>query len=97
MYLNASIVPAIGYRNSEFRYGDQNSKDDLELTLSLTSRFALGYNGKHFYAGLTFVSLVDSYNYESTSISSSTGNIRFVIGKRFNTGKRSKKKEKQSI
>jgi Domain of unknown function (DUF4421) len=97
LYFNASIVPAIGYRNSEFRFGNQSSKDDLALTFALTTRFALGYEGKHLYAGLTFVAIVDSYEYESLSISSSTGNVRFVIGKRFNTGKRSKKKEKHSI
>ncbi|MCK5028817.1 MAG: DUF4421 family protein [Bacteroidales bacterium] len=88
LYLNASLVPAIGYRNSEFRFGDQNSKTDLDLTLSLTTRFALGYEGKHLYAGLTFVSFIDSYNYESISISSSTGNVRLIIGKRFNVNRR---------
>jgi len=97
LYFNASVVPAVGYRNSEFRYGDQISKEDLELTFALTTRFALGYEGKHIYAGLTLFSMIDSYKYESISISSSTGNVRFVIGKRFNTGKRSKKKDKYSI
>jgi hypothetical protein len=95
MYLNASLVPAIGYRNAEFRYQDQNSKTDLELSFAFTARFALGYEGKHMYAGLTFVSIVDSYSFGSISISSSTGNIRFVIGKRFNVRNKTKKKEKQ--
>ncbi len=97
LYLNVSLVPAIGYRNSEFKYGDQSKKANLDLTFSLAARAALGYEGKHIYAGLTFVSHVDSYEYESISISSSTGNVRLVIGKRFNAGNLFKKKEKQSI
>jgi hypothetical protein len=87
MYFNVSLAPAIGYRNSDFKYDDQNTRNDLELTYSLSSRFALGYEGKHIYAGLTFVSITDSYEYEAISISSSIGNVRFTIGKRFNTGK----------
>lgn len=86
-FINASLVPGLGYRSATFQTIDKDTKITGDITGSLNARIALGYEGKHLYTGLTFVSFADSYNYESISISSSTGNIRFFIGKRFNTFK----------
>ena len=86
-FINASLVPGLGYRSATFQNLDNNTKVNGDITGSLNARIALGYEGKHLYTGLTFVSFADSFNYESISISSSTGNIRFFIGKRFNASK----------
>lgn len=86
-FINASLVPGLAYRSATFQTNDNDTKVAGNITGSLNARIALGYEGKHLYTGLTFVSFADSYNYESISISSSTGNIRFFIGKRFNTPK----------
>jgi len=91
-FINASLVPGLGYRTATFQTNDNDTKVKGTLTGSLNARIALGYEGKYLYTGLTLVSFVDSYNYESISISSSTGNIRFFIGKRFNVNHLFKKK-----
>ncbi len=89
-FINATLVPGIGYRNAEFWDNGISTKQEGNLTIILTARAALGYEGKHLYAGITLVSASNSYNYESVAISSSTGNIRLFIGNRFNVKKRSK-------
>ncbi|HAF28144.1 MAG TPA: hypothetical protein DCG75_03760 [Bacteroidales bacterium] len=96
-FINASLVPGFGYRSATFQTNENDTKVNGSITGSLNARVALGYEGKHLYAGLTFVSFVDSYNYESISISSSTGNIRFFIGTRLNVGHLFKKKTHSSI
>lgn len=96
-FINASLVPGFGYRSATFQTYDNDTKVKGSITGSLNARVALGYEGKHMYSGLTFVSFVDSYNYESISISSSTGNIRFFIGTRLNVSHLFKKKTHSSI
>ncbi len=93
-FINASLVPGFGYRSATFQTYDNDTKINGSITGSLNARVALGYEGKHMYSGLTLVSFVDSYDYESISISSSTGNIRFFIGKRFGVNNLFKKKNK---
>lgn len=96
-FINASLVPGLGYRSITFQTNNNNTKINGSITGSLNTRIALGYEGKHIYAGLTLVSFIDSYNYESISISSSTGNIRFFIGTRFNVSHLFKNKTHSSI
>jgi len=91
-FINGSLVPGLGIRAAEFRANDITNKQDASITASVTSRLALGYEGKKLYAGIRIISIVDSYKYESVDISSSSGNMRFYIGKRFNTDNWFKKK-----
>ena len=92
-FINATLVPGLGYRNAKFWVDDIETNLEGNLTVSLTARVAMGYEGKHLYAGITLVSTVDNYNYESLSISSSTGNIRLFIGKRFDVSNVFNKKQ----
>ncbi|MEN8121243.1 MAG: DUF4421 domain-containing protein [Bacteroidota bacterium] len=92
MFLNASLVPGIGIRFSEIIKTSQSEVLLPALSGSITLRFSLGYEGKHFYAGLKSITAVNSYNYESVDISSSTGNFQFYVGKRFKLKKRTNKK-----
>ncbi len=96
-FINTSLVPGLGFRNAEIWEDNISTKLDGTITGSATIRIALGYEGRNIYAGINMVSTVDTYEYELLSISSSTGNVRFVIGKRFNTKKLFKRKEKQNF
>jgi len=92
VFINGSLVPGLGIRTSEFWDNSIITKQDATITGSLTMRIALGYEGKRLYAGLRIVSLLDTYNYESIDISSSSGNISLYVGKRFNFKNPFKKK-----
>jgi hypothetical protein len=92
VFINGSLVPGLGIRTSEFWDNNITTKQDATITGSVTMRIALGYEGKRLYAGLRLVSLIDTYNYESIDISSSSGNISLYVGKRFNFRNPFKKK-----
>lgn len=97
VFINGSLVPGLGIRNAEFWANDITNKQNTTLTGSLTTRIALGYEGKNIYAGIRLISIIDSYNYESVDISSSGGNVSLYFGKRFNVNNLFKKKQKSSI
>lgn len=87
-YVNASFVPGTGLRFSKIK-----KKDETEILLpvisgSATIRFSLGYESKHLYAGIKAISSINSYNYNTIDISSSTGNLQFYVGKRFDLNKK---------
>lgn len=81
-FINLSVVPGLGFRNAEYWSDGVNTKQEAVPTVSLTARGALGYEGKNIYAGLSLVSFVDSYETESLSIASSTGNLKLFVGTR---------------
>ncbi len=83
-FFNATLVPGLGIRNAEFLINNNSAKEDATISASVNLRAAIGYEGKKIYAGLTMVSSADTYSYESVDISSSSGNIKLFIGKRFN-------------
>lgn len=91
-FFNATLVPGLGMRNAEFLLNNTSAKEDATISASVNLRAAIGYEGKNIYAGLTLVSSADTYSYESVDISSSSGNIRLFIGKRFNVTNLYKKK-----
>lgn len=91
-FFNAALVPGLGLRNAEFWSNGETQKQDPTITGSVTLRLALGFEGKRIYAGIRANTFADSYEYESVEISSTAGNIRFYIGKRFNVNKKSHKR-----
>jgi hypothetical protein len=82
-FINLSLVPGIGYRNLSIWYITSNNKTKPGFTGSLKGRFSLGYEGKHFYMGLASIGGMESFKYEEVDISSTSGQIRFYVGKRF--------------
>jgi len=96
-FINASLVPGLGYRNATFQTINSTTQVNGSITGSLNARLALGYEGKRMYTGVTMVSFVDSYNYESVSISSFTVNIRFFVGKRFGVSNLFHRKSKKTL
>ncbi len=91
-FMNGTLVPGLGIRNGEYWSNGINNRQETTVTASVTFRLAIGYEGKKMYAGISMVSLVDSYNYESIEVASSSGNARIYIGKRFNVNRFKKHK-----
>jgi hypothetical protein len=91
LFMNASFVPSLGLRFSEIKRKDETEILTPMLTAACTLRFSVGYEGKFFYAGVKSISFISAYNYDVIDISSTTGNLRFYIGKRFNSSLRRRK------
>ncbi len=92
LFINASFVPGVGLRFSEILRTDRTEVLNPVISGSTTLRFSLGYEGKYLYAGIKAITSVDTYNYNTIDISSSTGNLRFYVGKRFDFTLRKKKR-----
>jgi hypothetical protein len=82
-FINFSVLPGIGYRNLTIWYVISDDKTDPDIAGCLKARFSLGYEGKHFYLGGSAAAGLESFKYEEVNISSTSGQIRFYIGKRF--------------
>ena len=90
-FINLSMVPGFGTRVVKLWADGQEYKIAPSLSSSVTSRVAMGYEGKHLYWGLNLINTINSYQNEKFEIASTTGNFRFLIGKRFNFSLRRKK------
>jgi hypothetical protein len=82
-YINLSVLPGLGYRNLTIWYVIYDDKTKPDFTGSLKARFSAGYEGKHFYLGASAIAGIESFKYEEVDISSTSGQLRLYIGKRF--------------
>ncbi|MBN1253126.1 MAG: DUF4421 family protein, partial [Bacteroidales bacterium] len=92
-FANASLVPGLGVRVVKLWADNSEYNLDPSLSSSVTIRLAMGYEGKRFYWGFNAITSIDSYQHETMEISSSTGNIKFFVGKRFNFSLKRKNKD----
>lgn len=91
LFMNVSFVPSLGLRFSEIQQKDKTETLLPTLAAAFTLRFSIGYEGKYFYAGARSITFISAYNYDLIDISSTTGNLRFYVGKRFNFSLRKRK------
>jgi len=96
-FINLSAVPGVGYRNLSIWYITRNDKTKPDFTGTIKGRFSFGYEGKHFFWGLSAIAGMESFKYEEVDISTTSGQFRIYLGKRFNVGKKSKKSNPQFI
>jgi hypothetical protein len=86
-FINLSVVPGLGIAFPEVLTSLENKKYKPSLSYSVTSRASLGYEAKHFYYGFNLVNIIDNFDFENIQVSTSTGNIRIFIGRRFDISK----------
>ena len=91
-FLNLSAVPGIGHRNLTIYKINEEDENIMDISGSFTARISFGYEGKRLYWGLASIVSFSSLKYETVDIASSTGNVKFYIGKRFKINPRKKKK-----
>lgn len=89
-FLNGSLIPGFGYKNIRLTDGAGESGVEQQPHVQLLMRGALGYENKHFYAGLTGMALIRNVKYKDYEINLATEQVRFFIGKRFGVGKKKK-------
>lgn len=89
-FLNGSLIPGFGYKNIRLTDGAGESEIEQQPHVQLLMRGALGYENKHFYAGLTGMALIRNIQYKEYEINLATEQVRFFIGKRFGVGKKKK-------
>ena len=82
-FINLSLVPGLGGVKTRINTSDKVYKLDPHLAVRYIARFALGYEHKNFYLGLTAYSTGSSYKYSYIKIEPSTGNVKLFFGKRF--------------
>jgi len=86
-FINLSLAPGVGYAQPEVSTSLEDMKIEPTVSASITSRLSLGYEGKHLYMGFNLVAINHNFSYEPIEVSSTTGNLRFFIGKRFDISK----------
>lgn len=89
-YINLSLAPGLGYRQLSIWYINSTDKTKPSLSGSLKGKFSIGLETKYFYIGLSSIASIESFKYEEVDISSTSGQTRFYVGKRFKTGKKNR-------
>ena len=87
-FLNGSLIPGLGYKDIRLTDGEGESGIERHPHAQLITRAALGYENKHFYAGLTGQVLIRNIKYKDYDINLATEQLRFFIGKRFRIKKK---------
>jgi hypothetical protein len=82
-FINLSLLPGIGYRNLSIWFNRTNVKTKPGFSGSLKGRISIGYEARHFYLGASSIGGMESFKYEGVDISTTSGQLRFYIGKRF--------------
>lgn len=82
-FVNAALALGPAHNWLTYKAEDGSTKDDIEFRAFFVARVALGYNGDHFFSGLSFVSQGSSAKFDTLELSSSTGTFKILFGYRF--------------
>jgi hypothetical protein len=83
-YLNIGLAPGLGYKEFVLTDRDLDRHHINTSGVLLQVRLAMGYEFRRFYLGAQAVSINRNLNFEESEINIGTGQVRFIIGKRFN-------------
>jgi hypothetical protein len=92
-FMNLSLVPGVGVKTLLFNSKEKSYRPKGGLAARAVTRFALGYEHKYFYLGLSSIIISSNFEFDNYSISSSSTKFRMFIGKRFNVQKKKTPKE----
>lgn len=87
-FINVGLAPGIGYRKSFVETRDGSEKFVNALGILVQTRIALGYEFRTLFLGATYSSILRNFNHENAEVNLGTGQIRFIIGKRFDVSKK---------
>lgn len=82
-FLNATLAVGPAHNWLSYQTEDGITKDDIEFTSFFAVRVGLGYNGDHFFGGLSFVNQGTNARFDSMQLSSSSGTLKILFGFRF--------------
>jgi len=82
-FVNATLAVGPAHNWLSYEAEDGSTKNDIEFTAFFVARISLGFNGDHFFGGLSFVSQGSTAKFESVQLSSSSGTFKILFGYRF--------------
>ncbi|MFC2098530.1 DUF4421 domain-containing protein [Bacteroidota bacterium] len=91
-FVNVGLSPGFGYRNFIVKTMDGSWIYANKLGTQIQTRIALGYEFRRFYLGATSSTILRNFIHEDTEVNIGTGQVRLIIGTRFDvSGKRAGK------
>jgi len=82
-FINTTLL--IGPAHYWIRYHQETggTHNDIEINVYTSARIALGYNGHHFFSGISYTGQGRSVTFENMSFSNNISTFRFDLGFRF--------------
>ncbi len=91
-FITLSVVPGLSLNSNTRTENNVQIYDGAKLAVRTQTRFAMGYNNKKYYAGMSAVSDNFSFNNpDNAVVNYNYGNIKIFAGKRFNIKHKHKK------
>jgi hypothetical protein len=88
-FINLSIVPGMGIKVANVYTKLENKfEPESKASFRAITRFALGYENKNFYVGISNININNSFNARRFNILTSSNKFRLYVGKRFNIHKK---------
>ncbi len=82
-FINATLALGPAHNWLSYQTEDGYTKDDIKFTAFVLGRIGLGYNGDHFFGGMSYVSRQTQAKFDTVQLSSSTGTFKILFGYRF--------------
>ena len=90
-FINLGFAPGIGYRNFSVESLDGSMRHTNKFGFQVQSRIAMGYEFNRIYLGATSSTIVRNFHQDYATVNFGTGQIRFIIGARFDVSKKATK------
>ncbi len=82
-FINGTLAIGPSHNWLYYQSEDGSEKHDIKFNAFVAARIGLGYNGDHFFGGMSFVNQSRSANFETVQFSSTTTTFKILIGYRF--------------
>jgi len=82
-FINGTLAVGPAHNWLSYESEDGSRKDDIEFTAFVVARVGIGYNGDHFFGGLSYVRQGSRAKFETVQLTSSTGTLKILVGYRF--------------
>ncbi|PZR38132.1 MAG: hypothetical protein DI538_10395 [Azospira oryzae] len=82
-FVNATLLLGPAHYWIRYHQVTANTRNDIEINLYTSGRFALGYNGNRVFSGLSYTWQARSVAFENLSFTNSINTLRFDLGFRF--------------
>jgi hypothetical protein len=82
-FLNGTLAVGPAHNWLYYQLEDGTEKNDIKFDAYVAARFGLGFNGDHFFGGLSFVVQSRSAKFETVQFSSTNSTFKILIGYRF--------------
>ncbi len=82
-FLNGMLAVGPAHNWLYYQSEDGDTKNDIKFSTFVAARIGLGFNGDHFFGGLSFVNQGRTAKFETIQFSSTTSTFKILIGYRF--------------